>query len=125
MKKLLYIDDDAAFLKKISQHIRERFPKIDPITCQNPVEALAYIDKSLDLLMIDLEMPMLDGKKLLKFAIDRGIDRQKIIIVSAREANYLHDIFPMGQCLCVLNKNDARQLEVLDMVLEAIEKKEG
>jgi len=125
MKKLLYIDDDAAFLRKISRHIRERFPKIDPITCQNPVEALAYIDKSLDLLMIDLEMPMLDGKKLLKFAIDRGIDRQKIIIVSAREANYLHDIFPMGQCLCVLNKNDARQLEVLDMVLEAIEKKEG
>ncbi len=125
MKKLLYIDDDAAFLKKISRHVRERFPKIDPITCQNPVEALAYINKSLDLLMIDLEMPMLDGKKLLKFAIDRGLDRKKIIIVSAREANYLHDVFPMGECLCVLNKHDVRQLEVLDMVLEAIEKKEG
>jgi len=125
MKKLLYIDDDAAFLRKIARHIRERFPKIDPVTCQNPFEALAYIDKSLDLLIIDLEMPMLDGKKLLKYAIDRGIDRQKIIIVSAREANYLHDIFPMGQCLCVLNKNDANQLNVLDMVLEAIEKKEG
>jgi len=123
MKRLLYIDDDAFFLRLIALHVKEKYPDIEPITCQNPIEALAYIDKSLDLLMIDLEMPMLDGKKLLKFATERGVDRKKIVIVSSREANYLHDIFPMGECLCVLNKHDARQLEVLDMVLAAIDKK--
>jgi len=123
MKKMLYIDDDAFFLRLIALHVRDKYPGIEPITCQNPIEALAYINKDLDLLMIDLEMPMLDGRKLLKFATERGMDKRKIIIVSSREANYLHEVFPMGECLCVLNKHDARQLEVLDMVLASIEKK--
>ncbi len=123
MKRLLYVDDDEAMLKKLARHIRERFPGIEPLTCQDPVKALGLIDNSLDLLMIDLEMPAVDGKKLLMYAISRGLDKKKIIIVSGRDAEYLHEVIPMGGCLCVLNKHEARQMEVLDMVLASLEKK--
>ena len=123
MKKLLFIDDDAAYARKITRNIREKFPSIEPLVCQDPIQALALIDPSLDLLIIDLEMPKVDGKKLLTFAIARGLDKRKIIILSGREAEYLHEVIPMGCCLCVLNKYESRQLEVLDMVLASIEKK--
>jgi DNA-binding response OmpR family regulator len=123
MKRLLYVDDDAAMLRKLAQHIREHFPGIEPLTCQDPVQALGLIDSSLDLLMIDLEMPAVDGKKLLTYAISRGLDKKKIIIVSGRDADYLHEVIPMGGCLCVLSKNETRQMEVLDMILASLEKK--
>jgi DNA-binding response OmpR family regulator len=123
MKRLLYVDDDEAMLKKLSRHIREHFPGIEPLTCQDPVQALGLIDNSLDLLVIDLEMPAVDGKKLLTYAISRGLDKKKIIIVSGRDAEYLHEVIPLGACLCVLNKHETRQMEVLDMVLASLEKK--
>jgi CheY-like chemotaxis protein len=123
MKRLLYVDDDPVFLQNMARHVRERFPLIELITCQNSIQALTLIEPSLDLLIVDLEMPTVDGKKLLNYAIARGMDKKKIIIVSGREADYLHEVIPMGQCLCVLNKHEARQMAVLDMVLASIEKK--
>ena len=123
MKKLLYVEDDKAYLKRIARHIREKYPQIEPITCQDSLDALPYINQSLDLLILYLEMPLIDGKKLLNYAINRGLDRKKIIIISSRDANYLHEIIPMGECLCVLNKNEIRQMEVLEMILASIDQK--
>lgn len=110
-------------LEELSRHIRENFPGIEIITCQNPIKALSLINNSLDLLVIDLEMPAVDGKKLLMYATSLGLDKKKIIIISGHDADYLHEAIPMGLCLCVLNKYDASQKAVLDMVLTALEKK--
>jgi len=123
MKKVLLIDDDELVLKMFVERVRERYPEIEPITCQDAVKALELIDPSLDLLIIDLEMPKLDGKKLLNFAKERGVDHKKIIIFSSREAEYLHQLIPMGECLCVLNKHEIRQQKVLEMVLDSVSKK--
>ena len=54
---------------------------------------------------------------------DKGIDKSRIIILSGRDAEYLHKRFPMGRCLAVLNKHEARQKAVLDMVFDALQKK--
>ena len=123
MKKILYIDDDALFLQMFSEDVHKRYPGIEVVTCQDPVKALGLIDPSLDLLIVDLEMPKLDGKKILTFAIGLGVDKKKIIIISSREANYLHELIPLGQCLCVLNKHEASQQKVLEMVLDALQRK--
>ncbi len=123
MKKILYIDDDLVSLKRMERFVSEHFTDIETVTCQDPIKALTLIEPSLALLIIDLEMPQLDGKKLLNFAIARGVDRKKIIILSGREADYLHEIIPMGECLCVLNKFEGAQKKVLEMVLSSIEKK--
>jgi len=123
MKRVLLIDDDELVLKMFTERIREQYPEIEPITCQDAVKALELIDPSLDLLIIDLEMPKLDGKKLLNFAKERGVDHKKIIIFSSREADYLHKLIPMGECLCVLNKHEIRQQKVLEMVLDSVSRK--
>lgn len=124
MGKILIIDDDANFLKILCRYIREYYPLLHVETCTNPVQALAVIrEKDLDLLLVDLEMPTLDGAKIFKFATDSGIDKNRIVILSGRDADYLHEHFPLGTCLAVLNKYEARQKTVLDMIFSSLQKK--
>jgi response regulator of citrate/malate metabolism len=77
----------------------------------------------LDLLLVDLEMPALDGAKIFTYAIESGIDKNSIVILSGRDADYLHEHFPLGTCLAVLNKFEARQKTVLDMIFNSLQKK--
>jgi DNA-binding response OmpR family regulator len=123
MKKILLIDDDRLFLEYLTSYIRKRYPQLEIMAFENAMQGLAQISDDLDLLLLDLEMPEIDGSKLLAYAAAKGIDRSRIIILSGRDAEYLHKCFPMGQCLAVLNKHEARQKAVLDMVFNALQKK--
>jgi DNA-binding response OmpR family regulator len=124
MKKILLIDDDRLFLKVLTRYVRERYPNLEILTFDNALKALPLINTELDLLLLDLEMPDLDGSKLLAYAIEKGVDKRQIIILSGHDAEYLHERFPMGKCLAVLNKHEARQKAVLDMVFDSLQKKE-
>lgn len=125
MGKILIIDDDETFLKILGQYIREYYPLLRVETCIDPVKALSAIrKKDLDLLLVDLEMPKLDGTKIYRYATDSGIDKNRIVILSGREAEYLHEKFPMGTCLAVLNKYEVRQKSVLDMIFRSLQEKQ-
>jgi len=123
MRKILIIDDDRTFLDLLKQQISESCPSLEVITCNDPVKGLAAISPDLDLLLLDLEMPGLDGTKLLAYAKERGLSKGKIIVLSGHDADYLHERIPMGHCLAVLNKHEARQKAVLDMVFCSLEDK--
>ncbi len=124
MGKILIIDDDEAFSSVLSNNITNYYPLLHVETCTNPVQALAAIKKGgLDLLLIDLEMPTLNGVKLFSFALDAGVSKNRIVILSGREAEYLHDHFPLGTCLAVLNKYEAKQKAVLDMIFSSLQRK--
>jgi CheY-like chemotaxis protein len=123
MRNILLINDDTAFLKLLEEYVEKRFPGLHVVTCNDPIKCLASITDDLDLMLVDLEMPGLDGAKVLSYAISRGVDKNRIIILSGRDADYLHERFPMGSCLAVLNKYEGRQKKVLDMVLSALERK--
>lgn len=123
MGKILLIDDDAAFLRLLHEYVDERFPELDVLTCNDPVQCLVNITSDLDLLLVDLEMPGLDGAKVLSYAVARGLSKNRIIILSGRDADYLHQRFPMGSCLAVLNKFEVKQKDVLDMVFRSLQKK--
>lgn len=123
MQKILIIDDDRTFLKIISDYIQERYPALKITVFDDPIKGLAAIRDDLDLLLIDLEMPGMDGGKLLLYATEKGISKSRIIILSGHDAEYLHQRFPMGKCLAVLNKYEARQKEVLDMVFRSLQEK--
>jgi hypothetical protein len=68
-------------------------------------------------------MPEMDGNKIIKFAIEMGISRSRIILLSSHDADYLHRHFPMGTCLAVLNKYEAGQKAVLDMIFNSLQRK--
>lgn len=124
MGRILLIDDDLAFTRFLASYIADNFPLLRVEVCNNPMAALHSIKAgSYDLMLIDLEMPAMDGLKLLKFAVGVGMDKNRIVILSGRDADFLHDICPMGTCLAVLNKFEARQKSVLDMVFTALNRK--
>lgn len=123
MGRILIIDDDQAFLKLIEGYVEERFPDLDVLTCSDPIRCLVNITNDLDLLLVDLEMPGLDGSKVLAYATSKGVSKNRIVILSGRDADYLHQRFPMGSCLAVLNKHEAKQKKVLDMIFGSLEGK--
>jgi response regulator of citrate/malate metabolism len=124
MSKILLIDDDRIFTDLLHSYIAEICPLLKVDVCNDPLAALSFIRKGdNELILIDLEMPALDGMKLYRFALEAGVDKRRIVILSAREPNYLREFFPMGSCLAVLNKFEARQKEVLSMILKSIQSK--
>jgi DNA-binding response OmpR family regulator len=124
MGNILIIDDDELFSGFLKDYIRQYYPLLQVETCSNPLLALAAVKKKdIDLLLIDLEMPMLDGNKIYHYATDVGIDKNRIIILSGRDADYLHEHFPLGTCLAVLNKFEAKQKAVLDMIFNSLQSK--
>jgi CheY-like chemotaxis protein len=123
VKTILLIDDDATFLKLLEEFVEEQYPDLRVLTCNDPIRCLTTITADLDLLLVDLEMPGLDGTKVLSYAVSKGLSRNRIIILSGRDAEYLHDRFPMGSCLAVLNKYEGRQRDVLDMIFKSLEAK--
>ncbi|MCK9418942.1 MAG: response regulator [Nitrospirae bacterium] len=123
MGKILLIDDDAAFLKLLEEYVETRYPGLTVLTCNDPIKCLTSITDDLDLLLVDLEMPGLDGSKILAYAVSTGVSKNRIIILSGHDAEYLHDRFPMGRCLAVLNKFEAQQETVLDMIFNSLQQK--
>lgn len=124
MGKILIIDDDKTFTQILSDYIATYYPLLQVETCSNPLQALAILRKGhLDLVLVDLEMPTLDGNKIFRFATDAGINKNRIVILSGRDADYLHERFPLGTCLAVLNKFEAKQKAVLDMIFSSLQKK--
>lgn len=125
MGKILIIDDDESFLRFMKEYVKEFYPFLEVETCTNPIQGLFSLRGDLDLLVVDLEMPNLDGMKVMKYAKEAGVDKNRIIILSGRDAEYLHERLPMGSCLAVLNKYEARQKAVLDMVFSSLQRKKG
>jgi len=124
MGKVLIIDDDRSFTDLLESYIREICPLLTVEICNNPLTALALIKKGDNsLVLIDLEMPTLDGMKVYRFATEAGVQKSRIVILSAREPDYIREFFPMGSCLAVLNKFEVRQKEVLGMILKSLQSK--
>jgi len=123
MGNVLLIDDDSAFLKLLEDYVAEHYPSLHVATCNDPIKCLASITADLDLLLVDLEMPGLDGSKVLAYALSKGLSKNRIVIVSGHDADYLHERFPMGTCLAVLNKFEGKQKRVLDMIFKSLHQK--
>jgi len=123
MGKILIVDDDKVFLCFFCGYIQEYYPLLKVEACSSPVEALESLHDAISLLIIDLEMPDLDGMQLLQRARESGIDKNRIVILSGADADYLHERFPMGTCLAVLNKFEVKQKAALDMIFSSLSKK--
>ena len=123
-KRIVIVDDSDAASAMFRDILTERYGSSVAVeTYVTPLNALSKIDGSIDLLIVDLEMPHMDGKKFLEFAIERGVARSRVIVTSGRGADELHSIFPAGACLAVMNKTEPKQREAFTMILDSIMKR--
>ena len=120
-KLMVVVDDSEAYCKQMMRCLKERYgDRVDVESYTDPLKGLAVLSPSIDLLIVDLEMPMVDGKKFLHFAKEKGIDHRRIIITSARTAEELHERFQLSDCLAVIDKNEPEQQKVLTMITDSI-----
>ena len=124
MKHVVIVDDSAAYCDLWSGYIRERYPNAVLVDAySHPYDALPKIDDKIDLLIVDLEMPGMDGKKFVDYARQKGVPAQRIVITSSHSADELHQRFRLGEAIAVINKMDSRQQDAFLMILDGVMKK--
>lgn len=120
-KLIVVVDDNELFCKQMIRFFAERYgDKVSVESYTDPLKGLAVLSPSIDLLIVDLEMPLIDGKKFLKFATEKGLDPKRIIIASFQPAEILHEKFKLSECLAVMDKNEPEQQKVFRMITDSI-----
>ena len=120
-KRIVIVDDSPAYCDLWSNFIGEDYPDLGSVeTYGHPYEALPKIDADIDLLIVDLEMPGMDGKKFVDFARQKGLAARRIIITSSHSADELHQRFRIGETIAVIQKTEAKQQEAFLMILDSV-----
>ena len=114
--------DDSRLQCEIWRHLLERrFGERAAVECYtDPTEAVANLAADVHLILVDWEMPVLDGKAVLEEARRRGIDPKRVIITSGHPANRLHEVFDDSGCLAVIEKEEPEQQAAFLMILDSI-----
>jgi CheY-like chemotaxis protein len=120
-KRIVVVDDSTAFCDLWSKFILSRYPDVATVeTYAHPYDALPKIDADIDLLIVDLEMPGMDGKKFVDYARQKGLPAARIVVTSAHSAEELHERFRLGEAIAVINKTDPKQQEAFLMILDSV-----
>src|SRR5205085_2340860 len=90
-KRIVLVDDSPLYAESWRAVLASRYgDRVVFEAYQDPLKALPRLGPDVDLLLLDLEIPVLDGKKLSAMARDRGVACGKIVILSGRDAEELH-----------------------------------
>lgn len=120
-KRVVIVDDSPAYCDLWSNFIGERYAEVANVeSYAHPYDALPKIDDSIDLLIVDLEMPGMDGKKFVDYARSRGLSPRRIVVTSSHSADELHQRFRIGETIAVINKTEAKQQEAFLMILDSV-----
>jgi CheY-like chemotaxis protein len=124
MKRIVIVDDSASYCDLWSNFILDRYQDVATIeTYTHPYDALPKIDDTIDLLIVDLEMPGMDGKKFVEYARAKGLSPRRIVVTSSHSSDVLHQRFRIGETIAVINKTEPKQQEAFLMILDSIMRK--
>jgi len=123
-KRVLIVDDSPAFCDLWSNIMEERYGDVARVeTYSHPYDALPALRDDIDLLIVDLEMPGMDGQKFVVYARQRGVAPKRIIVTSSHPASELHERFRIGETMAVINKTEPKQQEAFLMILDSVMRK--
>lgn len=72
MKKVLIVDDSEVLIRTLQKGFKKYQAHFQPIYAQDGLEAMNFLDEhSIDLVLTDIQMPMIDGLVLLAFIQER------------------------------------------------------
>jgi DNA-binding NarL/FixJ family response regulator len=120
-KRIIIVEHETLFAEVWRALLVTRYgPAITVETYQDPLKALEVLGPDVSLLMVDLELPLFGGRKMFELAKERGVASRRMVILSARDADDLHQLFPEGCCLAVINKHEPNQQNAFLMILDSI-----
>jgi len=120
-KRVVIVDDSVGYCDLWSNFILERYAEeVNVESYSHPYDALPKIDDTIDLLIVDLEMPGMDGKKFVEYARQKNVPARRIVVTSSHSADELHARFRIGETIAVINKTDPKQQEAFLMILDSV-----
>lgn len=123
-KRVVFVDESSLYAESWRAVLACRYgPAVSFEFHRDPLEALEALGPDVSLLLLDLELPLFGGRKLFELAKERGVTNRRIVILSSRPAEELHQLFPEGSCLAVINKTEPNQQNAFLMILDSIVKR--
>lgn len=123
-KRVVLVDESALYAESWRAVLACRYgPAVAYEFYRDPIAALDALGPDVSLLLVDLELPLFGGRKMFELAKGRGVACRRIVILSSRPAEDLHQLFPDGSCLAVINKTEPNQQNAFLMILDSIVKR--
>jgi len=120
-RRVLVVDDSKLQCAVWRRLLEERYgDKITVETYTDPAEAVLGMAPDIHLLLLDWEMPEIDGKEVLAAARETGVNLKRVIITSGHSADRLHEEFDDSGCLAVIEKAEPEQQAAFLMILDSI-----
>lgn len=120
-KRIVVVDDSPTQCAAFKRFLEARYPgKARVETFTDPRKALAALGPDVHLLLLDWEMPEMDGKAVLEQAVAKGVNPKRIIVTSAHPADRLHEVFDTTGCLCVIEKEEPEQQKAFLQILDSL-----
>jgi len=120
-RRVLVVDDSKLQCAVWRRLLEQRYgDKITVETYTDPAEAVLGMAPDIHLLLLDWEMPEMDGKEVLAAAREAGVNLKRVIITSGHSADRLHEEFDDSGCLAVIEKAEPEQQAAFLMILDSI-----
>ncbi len=120
-RRVLVVDDSMVQCAVWRRLLEERYgEKVAVETYTDPAEAVPGMAPDIHLLLLDWEMPEMDGKEVLAAAREAGVNLKRVIITSGHPADRLHEEFDDSGCLAVIEKSEPEQQAAFLMILDSI-----
>jgi CheY-like chemotaxis protein len=120
-RRVLVVDDSKLQCAVWRRLLEDRYgDRVAVETYIDPVEAVLGMAPDIHLLLLDWEMPEMDGMEVLAAAKEAGVNLKRIIITSSHSADRLHEAFDDSGCLAVIEKTEPEQQAAFLMILDSI-----
>ena len=120
-RRVLVVDDSKLQCAVWRRLLEDRYgDRVAVETYTDPLEAVLGMAPDIHLLLLDWEMPEMDGKEVLEAASEAGVNLKRVIITSSHPADRLHEAFDDSGCLAVIEKVEPEQQAAFLMILDSI-----
>lgn len=120
-RRVVVIDDSPLQCAAWRRLLESRYGERAAVeTYDDPIQAVTRLEPDVHLMLLDWEMPAMDGEAVLGEARQRGVNLKRVIITSSHPADKLHEVFDSAGCLAVIEKTEPEQQAAFLMILDSI-----
>lgn len=120
-RRVVVVDDSPVQCAVWKRLFEGRYGELARVeTYSNPARAVEALGPDVHIMLLDWEMPDLDGCAVLERARARGVNLKRVIITSGHPADELHEVFDATGCLAVIEKDEPAQQAAFMMILDSI-----
>ena len=120
-RRVLVVDDSRLQCAVWRRLLERRYgDQVAVESYTDPRVAVQEMGPDVHLLLLDWEMPEMDGTEVLAAARAAGVNLKRIIITSSHPAERLHEVFDDSGCLAVIEKAEPEQQAAFLMILDSI-----